>query len=126
MFGLLVVLPARFLRLPLAARKSLKGFSGCGLSKDDYYFYLERARTEDSSQPGGDVSSAMLASFELRPAVVVWLDQLSIGYEEPPQNWVRCWAMTSKTILKVDIRSRPSAKETGFLHHVKCHVEHDV
>lgn len=88
----------------------------------DDYFYSETFGQRSQYLKAAGHSNAPLNEYEVRPAVVGWLDQICLLWASA-QNWVNCYVGTIRQILIVDTENRPDANELlRLLKHVKEHV----
>ncbi|KUJ15960.1 kinase-like protein [Mollisia scopiformis] len=84
-------------------------------SKDDYFYATATSE-----------SLGLTKSYEVRPTVISWLDDLS-KKAASPQRWLDCYVGTIKKILIVDTTLRPSAEQLLMLmQHVKDHIKHSL
>jgi serine/threonine protein kinase len=88
----------------------------------DDYFYAEKLRQSNHYLGAADRSRESPKEYEVRPAVLAWLDYICQS-STSPQKWVDCWVGAIKKILVVDTIKRPDAVELlKILRHVKEHV----
>jgi serine/threonine protein kinase len=88
----------------------------------DDYFYTEKARQSNHYLGAADRSRELPKEYEVRPAVLGWLDYICQS-SASPQKWVDCWVGAVRKILVVDAIKRPDAVELlKLLRHVKEHV----